>query len=61
MFEALVVAQETDAVEAALRELVEDRPLRERMGAAGKSHAAAASWDDNARTVLALYREALSR
>ncbi len=56
-----LVAQETDAVEAALRELVEDRPLRERMGAAGKSHAAAASWDDNARTVLALYREALSR
>jgi len=54
-----LVAQEPDAIEAALRELLTDEGLRARMGAAGRAHAADASWDENAAEVLALYREAL--
>lgn len=48
-----------DAVEAALRELVDDAPLRERMGAAGLERARKESWDKNAERVLALYDTAL--
>jgi len=50
-----LVAQEVDAVEAALRDLVGDAGLRERMGRAGLDRARASSWDQNAQRVLELY------
>lgn len=53
-----LVAQNPDAVEVALRELTGDDALRNRMGEAGRKHAADSSWDENAAKVLALYREA---
>lgn len=56
-----LVAQDVGAVEAALRELLADEALRRRMGEAGRRHAAAATWEDNARKVLAVYRAALDR
>ena len=56
----LLVAQQADAVEAALFRLLEDGALRERMGAAGALHAAASGWEENARKVMALYEEALA-
>ncbi|MEZ6013846.1 MAG: glycosyltransferase family 4 protein [Planctomycetota bacterium] len=50
-----LVAQEEGAVAAALGALVADAALRARMGAAGRAHAAASPWDENARRVLELY------
>jgi glycosyltransferase involved in cell wall biosynthesis len=55
-----LVAQNVDAVESALRELLEDDGLRARMGANGRVHAASSSWERNAREVLAIYREVLA-
>lgn len=52
-----LVEQRADAVGAALAELLGDEPLRLRMGAAGRAHAQRSTWDDNARKVLAIYRE----
>jgi len=54
-----LVEQNVDAVEASLAEFLDDGALRERTGAAGRSHARACSWDDNARRVLEIYREVL--
>lgn len=51
-----LVAPEQEAVAAALEQLLGDPGLRRRMGSAGRRHAAANPWDDNARRVLALYR-----
>ena len=56
-----LAAQNVDAIEVALRELLTDEALRARMGAAARAHAADASWDENAAKVLELYREALER
>jgi glycosyltransferase involved in cell wall biosynthesis len=56
-----LATQDVDAVYAALRELLGDSALRERMGANGKAHARDASWADNARSVLELYAEVLAR
>ena len=56
-----LVAQDVDAVQAALSELLSDAGLRARMGANGKRHARSASWADNARRVLELYDEVLAR
>lgn len=55
-----LVAQEAPAVEGALRALLADEALRARMGAAGRAHAAANPWDENAAKVLALYDAALA-
>ncbi|MFT5049093.1 MAG: phosphatidylinositol alpha-1,6-mannosyltransferase [Chlamydiales bacterium] len=52
-----LVEQQAHAVQAALRELLEDPVLRERRGAAGRAHARSCSWDENARRVLAVYGE----
>lgn len=56
-----LVPQTTDAVEGALRELVADAALCERMGTAGVVRAREQSWDANAGKVLALYDEVLGR
>ena len=56
-----LVAQETAAVEVALRELCEDADLRDRMAVAGREHAGASDWDENAAGVLGLFGEALGR
>jgi len=55
----LLVAQEVDAVEGALRRLVDDDALRARLGAAGRAYAGRAVWADNARAVRELYEAAL--
>lgn len=57
----LLVAQEVDAAEVALRRLVGDAEERRAMGARGREHARRMTWRDNARQVLGLYREALGR
>ena len=54
-----LVEPEVEAVAAALERLLGDEGLRKRMGAAGLARARASSWDDNARSVLALYDEVL--
>lgn len=56
-----LVAQDVEAVRAALGELLSDSALRARMGANGERHARSASWADNARRVLELYDEVLKR
>ena len=56
-----LVAQEPAAVEVALRELCEDADLRGRMAVAGRKHAGASDWDENAAGVLGLFGEALGR
>lgn len=55
----LRVEPNVDAVTRALERLVADGELRARMGAAGRAHAAANTWEPNAHRVLELYREAL--
>jgi glycosyltransferase involved in cell wall biosynthesis len=54
-----LVAQDPDAVEVALRELLGDDDLRASMGEAGREHAAGATWEQNAARVLELYDQAL--
>lgn len=56
----LLVRPELDAVSVALAGLLDDDALRERMGRAGRAHAAASSWTENARAVLELYDAALA-
>jgi len=56
----LLVEQEPRAVQAALERLLGDAELRAHMGAAGREHARRADWRQNARRVLALYRELLA-
>jgi glycosyltransferase involved in cell wall biosynthesis len=56
----LLVPQREDDVAAALERLLADAALRDRMGAAGRAHAAAQTWEANARAVLAIYRDALA-
>lgn len=50
-----LVAQDADAVESALREILSDADLREQLTAGARAHAAASSWDENARRVLDIY------
>jgi phosphatidyl-myo-inositol dimannoside synthase len=52
----LLVEPDVDAVAAGLGRLLDDPALRERLGRAGREHAAASPWSDNAQRVLALYR-----
>ncbi len=54
-----LVAQNVDAIEFALGELLDDGDLRARMGEAGRAHAAGTTWDHNAERVLAVYADAL--
>jgi glycosyltransferase involved in cell wall biosynthesis len=56
-----LVPQEPEAVAAALARVLDDDSLRVRLGGGGRSHAALSSWRANARSVLGLYDEALSR
>jgi glycosyltransferase involved in cell wall biosynthesis len=55
-----LVAQDTDAVAAALREILDDPERRAAMGRAGIARAERSSWEGNARQVLALYDEVLA-
>jgi glycosyltransferase involved in cell wall biosynthesis len=55
-----LVAQEPDAVCAALESLLGDDALRERLSNGARAHAARSSWDDNARAVLDLYARILA-
>jgi phosphatidylinositol alpha-1,6-mannosyltransferase len=57
----LLVEPDVAAVGAALARLADDTALRARLGASAKAHAASRTWRDNAREVLAIYREALAR
>jgi len=54
-----LVAQEVDAIGARLRELLTDADLRARLGSAGRAHAQASVWADNARAVRRLYDAAV--
>ena len=56
----LLVEQDVDAVEAALRRVLGDEGVRDRLAAGGRAHAARSSWDENARQVLAIYDAALA-
>ncbi len=56
-----LAAPDVDAVEAALGELLADEALRARMGRAGRAHAQDSPWAENARKVLAIYRQVLGR
>ncbi|MCZ6598264.1 MAG: glycosyltransferase, partial [Planctomycetota bacterium] len=55
-----LVEHDPGAVADALRRLLGDEALRERMGRAGRRRAEKMDWDGNAEEVLALYREALA-
>lgn len=55
----LLVAPKVDAVEGALARLLDDPSLRERMGRAGRAHAARCSWASNAQAVLRIYDQVL--
>ncbi len=55
-----LVAQEAGAVEGALAKLLADDALRDRMGSAGREHAARQTWAGNAKRVAEIYREALA-
>ena len=55
----LLCPQRVDALAAGLRRLLADPELRSRMGAAGREHAVANTWETNARQVLELYDRAL--
>jgi phosphatidylinositol alpha-1,6-mannosyltransferase len=57
----LLVAPEAGAVAAGLERLLADPALARRLGAGGRARAARASWEENARAVLALYELALAR
>ena len=50
-----LVAQDVDAVEGALREVLDDDALRARLAKGARSHAEASSWDENAQRVLEIY------
>lgn len=50
-----LVAQDVDAVEGALREVLDDDALRARLAKGARSHAEASSWDENALRVLEIY------
>ena len=56
----LLVAQDADAVEAALRRILGEDGLRARLEEGGRRHAEASSWEENARRVLELYDAALA-
>mgnify|MGYP001206222035 CR=1 FL=1 len=56
----LLVEPDVDAVAAGLARMLDSESLRARLGAAGRAHAAASSWSDNARAVLELYDAALA-
>lgn len=55
----LLVEQRPEAVEAAIRALLEDDALRERLGAGGRRRAQVNNWEANAQRVLEIYREVL--
>jgi phosphatidylinositol alpha-1,6-mannosyltransferase len=55
----LLAAPEPEAVHAALVRLLDDPALADRMGAAGREHARANTWERNAGAVLEVYAEAL--
>jgi glycosyltransferase involved in cell wall biosynthesis len=52
---------DADAWAAALRRIVEERSLRERLRAAGLARAASFSWDESVRRHLALFRAVAAR
>lgn len=54
-----LVEPRPEAVEQALERLAGDPDLRQRMGEAGRSHARANTWRENAQAVLAEYRAVL--
>lgn len=56
----LLVAQEVSSAAEALERLLADPALAARLGDGGRAFARRSSWEDNARRVLALYREALA-
>lgn len=56
----LLAAQTVGDVREAMARILGDTQLAARMGAAGRRHAAASSWDDNAAAVLEVYRKALA-
>lgn len=56
-----LVAQEVPAVAARLAELLDDPGLRQRLGGAGREHAARSVWADNARAVRGLYEASRAR
>ena len=57
----VLVPPRVETVAAALERLLDDEPLRARLASAARAHAAQATWEANARRVLALYREVLAR
>lgn len=54
-----LVAPDADAVAQALGRLADDAALRARLGAAGREHARANTWRENAAAVRRLYEEVL--
>jgi glycosyltransferase involved in cell wall biosynthesis len=56
-----LVEPRVEAVAGALEQLLADPDRRARMGAAGQERARRATWEENARSVLALYEDVLRR
>ena len=54
-----LVKPDAQAVASAIDTLLRDEQLAARMGAAGRAHALANTWEKNAASVLELYREVL--
>ena len=54
-----LVEQSPAAVASALRRLLEDRALRDRLGEAGRAHAAESRWAENAAAVRRIYEGVL--
>jgi phosphatidyl-myo-inositol dimannoside synthase len=55
-----LVPQREDEVVQALTRVLEEPGLRDRLGAAGREHAASQTWERNARRVVEIYRQALA-
>jgi phosphatidyl-myo-inositol dimannoside synthase len=56
-----LVPQTEGSVQAALERLMADGELRQTLGAQGRLHAGANTWEHNARAVLELYDQVLAR
>jgi len=57
----LLVDQDVPAVTAALAKLLNDDDLRARLAVEARAHAGDVTWDQNAKAVLAIYRDVIGK